>query len=554
MKKNEHYTIGIDFGTDSVRCLVADAMDGTEIAFSEAAYPRWAQGQYCDAARDIFRQHPLDHIESLERVVRCALDLAGPAATARIRALSMDTTGSTPVAVDSTGTPLALLPVFREDPDAMLILWKDHSAKKEAADINAIAGRFAAVPSIDYLRYAGGIYSTEWFWSKLLHVLRNNPAVGKACYSWVEQSDWMPFLLTGGKHADDIRRNVCAAGHKALWSPQWGGLPPDNFFTTIDPLLRGFTARLYRQTWTADKAAGHLSAEWAQRLGLPAGIVIGIGALDAHMGAVGGQIEPYHLSKIMGTSTCDMLVAPATEMAGKYVPGICGLVPGSIVPGMTGMEAGQSAFGDIYAWLVNLLAWPLRNLAPAGLAGLSGTILPLLTTQAEKITPTIESEWAVDWFNGRRTPDADPFVKGCIGGLRLGSDAPAVYRALVEASCFGSKAIVERFLEQKIPVKGLIGTGGIARKSPFILQMLADITEMPVRVSASEQTCALGAAMFAATAAGLYDRVEEAMQAMGQGFDQSYLPDPARATVYRERYRLYQGAGRFINENIIHKT
>ena len=551
MKKDEYYTLGIDFGTDSVRCLCVDVADGTEIAFGEAAYPRWANGLYCDAARDIFRQHPLDHIESLVLAVRTTLHQAGPAVTARIRALSVDTTGSTPAAVDASGMPLALTPSFHEDPDAMFILWKDHSAKEEAAAINAVAGRFAERFSVDYLRYAGGVYSAEWFWSKLLHVLRTNGNVRHACRSWVEHSDWMPFLLTGGTSVEAMPRNVCAAGHKALWSPDWNGLPSDDFFTALDPLLTGFAAGLYGDTRTADRPAGHLSQEWGQRLGLPPDVIVGIGALDAHMGAVGGQIKPYYLSKVMGTSTCDMLVAPADEMDGKYVPGICGLVPGSIVPGMTGMEAGQSAFGDIYAWFVNLLAWPLNHLMPEA-SVVAGRLLPLLTVHAERIDPLADSEWAVDWFNGRRTPDADPFVRGCIGGLRLGSDAPAIFRALVEASCFGSKAIIDRFIEQGIPVKGLIGTGGIARRSPFIQQMLADITGMSVRVSASEQTCALGAAMFAATAAGLYRKVEDAMQAMGHGYDRHYQPDPAKTAIYRQRYEQYQTTGRFITENTIH--
>jgi L-ribulokinase len=249
--------------------------------------------------------------------------------------------------------------MFENDPDAMFILWKDHTSINEMTEINEHAKKFRT----DYLKYVGGVYSSEWFWSKLLHILRTNNRIRNACFSWVEHSDWMPFLLTGGKHISEMKRNVCTAGHKALWSMDWGGFPPDEFFASLDPLLKGFTSRLYQQTYTSDKPAGELCPAWAQKLGLNTSVIVGIGAMDAHMGAVGGQIKPYYLSKVMGTSTCDMLIAPASEMEGKYVQGICGLVNGSIIPGMIGMEAGQSAFGDVYAWFRNMLAWPLKNLA-----------------------------------------------------------------------------------------------------------------------------------------------------------------------------------------------
>lgn len=558
--EKDQFVLGVDYGTDSVRSVIVNAGNGHEIASAVFYYPRWKDGLYCDPGSNQFRQHPLDYIEGLEQTIRSCLAQAGPVAAKNVKAISIDTTGSSPVAVDITGTPLGLLPGFEQNPNALFVLWKDHTAVKEAAAINAHAEKF----DINYLQFVGGVYSSEWFWAKLLHILREDQQVRSACYSWVEHCDWIPFLLTGGKHIADMRRGVCSAGHKALWAKEFGptGLPPDEFFSSLDPLLKGFTTRLFTQTYTADQPAGHLSEEWAQRLGLSTEVIIGVGAFDAHMGAVGGQIEAYHLSKVMGTSTCDMLVAPLHEVEGKLIKGICGQVPGSVIPGMMGMEAGQSAFGDAYAWFRNVLAWPLQNiLAQSGSSIVDAdTVRALVTETIDKIIPELsrqaailpadqEGVLALDWFNGRRTPDANQALKGAISGLSLGSDAPKVFRAIVEATCFGAKAIVDRFREEGIPVKGLIGLGGVARKSPFIMQMMADTMNMPIRIHRSEQTCAIGAAMFAATAAGIYKKVEDAMAAMGQGFDAEYYPDAARTATYAGRYRQYQALGQFIEQS-----
>jgi Ribulose kinase len=540
------YCIGVDYGTDSVRTIIVDASTGEEVAAAVFEYPRWKDGLFCDPAHNRFRQHPLDYIEGLEETVKRCLTQAGTTVRSQIKAISIDTTGSTPVAVDESGTPLALHAAFSQDPDAMFMLWKDHTAVNEAAAINA----HAAASGTDYLRYVGGIYSSEWFWAKLLHVLRRNGAVRKACYSWVEHCDWMPFLLTGGRHAQDIRRSTCAAGHKALWAAEFGGWPANGFFTSLDPLLDGFTDRLPTPTFTADTPVGTLSAAWAQRLGLHEQVLVGAGAFDAHVGAVGGQIEPYYLSKVIGTSTCDMLVVPKPKMDGVVVRGICGQVDGSIIPGMIGLEAGQSAFGDTYAWFRNLLSWPLQHVLPQSplisadaarqlLNDVSGRILTELGRKAAELPFDEGSELAVDWFNGRRTPDANQLLKGAISELSLGSDAPKIYRALVESTCFGARKIVERFHREGIPVKGIIGVGGIPRKSPFVMQMLADVLQMPIRVHRSEQTCALGAAMFAATVAGIYPRVEEAMAAMGSGFDQQYEPRAFLRQRFDARYAAY---------------
>lgn len=549
----ESYVIGVDYGTDSVRSVLVNANNGQEVASSVFYYPRWKDQLYCNAAENQFRQHPLDYVEGLEDTIKRCLLQAGTQVPATVKAISIDTTGSTPVAVDESGTPLSLLPAFKENPNAMFVLWKDHTSIREAAEINRHATRF----DTNYLKYVGGIYSSEWYWAKLLHVLRQDREVSSACYSWVEHCDWIPFLLTGGKHISEMKRGVCSAGHKSLWSEDWGGLPPDEFFSSLDPLLSGFTQRFFDKVYTSDTAAGTLSKEWAERLGLSTDVVVGVGAFDCHMGAVGGQIEPYHLSKVMGTSTCDMLVAPPDEMKDILIKGICGQVPGSIIPGMIGMEAGQSAFGDAYAWFKKILTWPLHQLlAQSSIADVNtlkkiieeaeDKIIPELSRQAALLPLEEDDELAIDWLNGRRTPDANQVLKGAFSGLNLGTDAPRMFRSLAEATCFGAKAIVARFIDQGVPVKGLIGLGGVAKKSPYIMQMMADVINMPIRIHTSEQTCALGAAMFAATAAGIYPTVEDAMNAMGQGFDAEYFPNPDRVALYELRYKRYQHLGAFL--------
>lgn len=554
----DSFVIGVDFGTDSVRSIIANARNGEEVAASVFYYPRWKKGLFCDAEQNRFRQHPADYVEGIEHTVKECLQIAGKDVAAKVKGISVDTTGSTPVAVDAAGTPLALLPGFEENPNAMFVLWKDHTSVKEAGELNAHAAKFP----VNYLQFVGGIYSSEWFWAKLLHVLREDEKVRSSIHSWVEHCDWIPYLLTGGNDVSKMKRGVCSAGHKSLWAESFDGLPPDEFFSSWDPLLKGFTKKLFTTTSTSAEAAGHLSGEWASRLGLTTDVVVGIGAFDCHMGAVGGQIEPYHLSKVMGTSTCDMLVAPIEEVKGILVKGICGQVPGSIIPGMMGMEAGQSAFGDAYAWFRKLLAWPIEQIvATTSLVDTATAekikeeaidkIMGALTQQAAAIPLREDDELAVDWLNGRRTPDANQLLKAAFTGLDLASDAPRVFKSLVEATCFGARKIVDRFREEGIPVKGLIGLGGVARKSPYIMQMMADVMNMPIRIHKSEQTCALGAAMFAATAAGLYAKVEDAMNAMGQGFDAEYVPDAAKVPVYEKRYQRYKSLGAFIEEQTV---
>lgn len=548
--KEARYVLGVDYGTDSVRSLIVDADTGAELATSVFYYPRWKKGLYCDPTHNQFRQHPLDYIEGLENSIRGALAQLDQRVVEGISGIAIDTTGSTPVAVNARGIPLALTPGFTENPNAMFVLWKDHTAIEEAAEINALCRRW----EVDYSKYEGGIYSSEWFWAKILRTYRVDPAIHQAAYSWVEHCDWIPFLLTGGTDVHAMKRSRCAAGHKALWHEEFNGLPPNEFFVALDPLLDGLVDRMFEQTYTSDVPAGKLSAEWARRLGLSTDVVVSVGAFDAHMGAVGGQIEPYHLSKVMGTSTCDMVVAPMQEVGHKLVHGICGQVDGSVIPGMLGLEAGQSAFGDVYAWFKHLLAWPIRQILAKSdlidqatkdqlIAETLDRIIPELTLAAEQIDPDQSGVIALDWLNGRRTPDANQALKGAIFGLNLGSDAPRVFRALVEATCFGARSIVDRFTSEGIPIEGVIGLGGVAKKSPFIMQTMADVLGRPIRIATSEQTCALGAAMFAATAAGHYPNVETAMAKMSSGFDATYTLNPKNVEKYNQLYAEYLKLG-----------
>jgi L-ribulokinase len=531
--------MGIDFGTDSVRALLVDCQSGAELAASVAVYRRWARSDFCDPTRSRFRQHPLDSIESLEECVPALLRQSGVTPD-QIIGIGVDTTGSTPVAVDTQGCPLALLEEFATDADAMFVLWKDHTAVAEAEEINVLAhsGRF-----VDYTKYSGGIYSPEWFWAKAAHILRANPRIAEATAGWVEHCDWLPGLLTGTTAPQMLARSRCAAGHKAMWHEAWKGLPAHDFLQALEPRLLRVARSCAAQTFTSAHRAGTLCASWAQRLGLRCGIPVAVGALDAHMGAVGAGIEPFVLAKVMGTSTCDMMVVPAEALA-HPVTGICGQVDGSIVPGLIGLEAGQSAFGDVYAWYRDLLTWPLTVLGYAEQAGHArAQVLDALEKAALERAPAGQVT-AVDWFNGRRTPDADPHLRGAIAGLHVSSDAPTIYRALVEATAYGSRAIVERFVEQGVAVERIIALGGIARRSRLVMQVCCDVLNRPISVVGSDQCCALGSAIAAAVAAGVFPDMPAAQKRMSSRSERTYRPQQAHARAYDRGYQAYQNLGK----------
>jgi len=553
--------VGIDFGTDSVRSVVVDASSGSVLSTSVKYYPRWAKGQYCDPVENRFRQHPLDYLESMEASLLEALQLAGPGVAATVRGIAVDTTGSTPVLADRSGKPLALSAPFAENPNAMFVLWKDHTAVAEAEQLNHLARTWGGV---DYTKYVGGIYSSEWFWAKATHILATDPAVAAAAVTIVEHCDWIPAVLTGTTDLAQFKRSRCAAGHKALWHAEFGGYPSDAFLAQLDPRLPALKKTFGTETFTSDTPFGTLSSEWAAKLGLSRETVVAVGAFDAHMGAVGGGIGPNRILKVMGTSTCDIVVS-AAEKPVRLVAGICGQVDGSVIPGIIGYEAGQSAFGDVYAWFKSLLCWPLEAILPTLPALSEETKRTLVADVAEKIIPALEQAAvglsieetglvALDWMNGRRTPGANQRLTGAITGISLGTDAPRIYRSLVEATAFGSRAIVECFRAQGTRIDGAIAIGGVAKKSRFVMQTVADVLNMEVTVPAGDQAVALGAAMFAATAAGVYGRVDEAQRAMSSGTESVYVPDPERARRYDRLYQAYTKLGSFVEGELLGKS
>jgi len=551
------YVIGLDYGSDSARAVVVNAETGEEMASSVKYYPRWMEGKYCVPTANQYRQHPQDYIDALEYTVKDALSKCPAGTGEQVVGIAFDTTGSTPVFTDKNGTPLSLLPEFAENPNAMFVLWKDHTAIKEAEEINELAAKW----DIDYTSYEGGIYSSEWFWAKALHVLRSDEKVRNAAYSIVEHCDWLPGLLVGKTNPHEICRSRCASGHKAMWLEKWGGLPAEEFLVALDPVLAGYRDRLYTSTCPSDKKTGELTEEWAARLGLTTKVAVAVGAFDCHMGAVGAEVKPGALVRVIGTSTCDIMVSSYEEMGHKLIPGICGQVDGSVIPGMVGLEAGQSAFGDVYAWFKNVVAWPVVNVLSKTTLIDEATkqklidetvelIIPALSIEAAKVPVSESTILATDWMNGRRTPDANQKVKGTITGLNLGSSAPLIFRALVEATAYGSKAIVDRFIENGVVINEIIGIGGIALKSPFVMQTLADVLNMPIKVAKAEQACAFGTSMFAAVVAGVYEKVEDAQAAMGMGFAQEFYPIAENVALYAELYKDYIKLGQFTEKEL----
>jgi L-ribulokinase len=555
---NNKFVLGIDYGTDMVRSVVVDSGNGEIVGTSVFEYPRWKKGLFCDPVANQFRQHPLDYIEGLEHSIRGALTGLTGDVIKNIAGITVDTTGSTPVAVDKDGIPLSMKPEFENEPDAMFILWKDHTAVGEAAEINELSKSWGGE---DFTRFEGGIYSSEWFWAKLLHVMRTNKKVRENAYSWVEHCDWTPALLTGNTNPLLIKRSRCAAGHKAMWHKDFNGLPDEKFLVRLDPLLSGLKERLFKETFTCDVVAGTLSEEWAKKTGLSREVKVGVGAFDAHLGAVGGEIKPYHLVKVMGTSTCDMLIAPMELAGNKLVAGICGQVDGSIVPGMLGLEAGQSAFGDIYSWFCKVLMWPVteiiskmtwldEKLKNRIMKETADMMIVELSKQAETIPDEETALVALDWLNGRRTPNANQALKGAISGISLGSDAPRIFKALVEATAYGSKMINEHFISEGVRIDGVIAIGGVAKKNPFVMQIVADVLNKSIRVASSDQTCALGSAMAAAVVAGIHKDFPEAQRAMGRGFEKVYKPNPSRARKYDALYANYKNLGSFVEQEL----
>ena len=528
------YTVGLDYGTNSVRCIIADTSDGHELGASVFNYPTGQAGIVLDPAdHNLARQNVADYIEGLEISVRQAITEAKKTTAqfdpAEIIGIGTDTTGSTPLPVDKNGTPLCLLDEFENNPNAMAWLWKDHTSYAEAAEITECAKRERP----HYLAKCGGTYSSEWFFSKILHCLRVDKKVFDAAYTWVEHADYMTGLLTGTLVPNVIKRCRCAAGHKAMFSDTWGGYPDKEFLLQLDPKLGQLRDRLGNRTYAVDTPAGYLTKEWAAKLGLPQGIPVAMGAFDAHLGAVGSGIKEGTLVKIIGTSACDMVVSPNSDNL-PDIPGICGIVDGSILPGFWGLEAGQSAVGDIFNWFVNYIQ-------PGGKE--AGNHLTL-TEKAAKLSPGQSGLLALDWNNGNRTVLVDQRLTGLLVGQTLHTRPEEIYRALIEATAFGALTIINRFEEYGVKIKEVINCGGIAEKNPELMQIYADVTGREMKVSRSSQTCALGSAIAAAVVAGKekggYDTFADAQNAMTGVKGTSYKPIPKNRQVYAGLYKLYK--------------
>lgn len=555
------YVIGLDYGTDAVQTLLCDADTGVTLATCVKSYPRWEQGLYCNARKNQFRHHPLDYIEMLEESVRDVLSQCDDYVADEVVGIAFDTTGSTPAFTDETGTPLAMMPEFSDNPNAMFVLWKDHTAVEEAAEIN----RACKASPVDYSKYEGGFYSAEWFWAKAMHILREDDSVAAKAYSIVEACEWLPAVITGVTNSHDIIRSRCACGHKAMWHEDWGGLPPEEFLSGLEPKLMGFRDRLFRNTETAEKPVGYLSATWADRLGLSQNVVVAGGAYNSHVGAVGAGINSNTLVRVMNASTCDIMVASHEAIGNRCLKGICGQVDGSVIPGMVGLEAGQSSFGDVFQMFRRILEFPIKSILPELLVQeigafatehiintVSSRIISALEKEAMEIPVEQSSLIATDWINGRRSPDANQMVKGTISGFTLNTRAPMIFRSLVEATAYGTKAIIDRFEENGGKINDVIAIGNIPLRSSFVMQVVCDVINKPIKVCNNDYACALGACMFAATAAGVYEKVEDAQLAMSSGFSKEFYPDTSVHDLYQKYYHQYSLLGQF-TEHMLYK-
>jgi len=522
------YTVGLDYGTNSVRALVVNVANGAEVATAVWTYAHGTRGVILSRDPNLARQHPADYLRGAEITIKKVLAEAGKNVRGfhpgQIVGLGVDTTGSTPLPVDANGQPLAYTRKFANHPDAMAWLWKDHTGVAEAAEITALAGKIRP----RYLAKCGGIYSSEWFWSKVLHCLRTSPGVFNAAHSWVELADYVPAALSGNEAPARFIAGICAAGHKAMYNENWGGYPDKEFLSQLDSRLGELRDRLCPRVRAIDSAAGGLTPGWSRKTGLPAGIPVAVGAFDAHLGAVGSGAAPGVLVKIIGTSTCDITVWPNTENLAD-VPGLCGIVNGSVLPGYFGLEAGQSAVGDIFNWFVNYLQ-------PGGKAGTHEK----LTLGAAKLKPGESGLLALDWNNGNRTILVDQRLTGLLLGQTLYTTPAEIYRALIEATAFGALAIINRFEEYGVKIGQIVNCGGIAEKNPLVMQIYADVTGRPMKVSRSAQTCALGSAIAGAVVAGAHRNFASAQKAMTGLKPRVYKPDPAAHEVYRGLYSLYK--------------
>ena len=525
------YSIGLDFGTNSCRSVIIDISDGRELGTTVFDYPSGELGILTDPSDpNVARQNPQDYIDGLKFVITGSLEEArvnDPEFDVNdVIGIGVDTTGSTPVPVDETGTPLALSDKFKNNLNAMVWLWKDHTAHAEAAEITSKAEQLRP----QYLAKCGGTYSSEWWWSKILHLKRCAPEVFEAAHSFIEHCDYIPALLAGNTDPSSVKRSVCAAGHKAMYSNEWGGLPDKEFLNELDPALSDLRDRLFSEAFSSEKSVGNLSKEWAQRTGLVEGTPIAVGAFDCHMGAVACGVKEGVLTKILGTSTCDIAVMPNTKVL-EDVPGVCGIVDGSVLPGHYGIEAGQSAVGDIFLWLVN-------NLVPDSYGASTDDKFVKMEEMMSESSPGSSGLLALDWNNGNRTILVDVRLSGLLVGQTLQTKAHEIYRAYIEATAFGALTIINRMEEYGVPINEVVTTGGLAVKNDTLMRIYADVLNRPLKVAISDQTCAVGAALFGASCSGDY-QISELQENCFKVREEIYNPNPDHVAVYKDLYSLY---------------
>lgn len=524
----------MDFGSDSVRAAVINTVTGATGGKGVVFYPRWQKGKYQHPEKGIFRQHPRDYLESLEACVKEATADFLSADKKKTIGIGVDTTGSTPCPVNREGTPLALTDEFQECENAMFHLWKEHAAVAEAEELNEL---FAGGSAIDYCKYQG-TYCAEWFWAKILHTIRQDEKIKAAAYTWLEHCDWMVGVLCGDTRPETIYHSACAAGHKALWHSEWKGFPVEKVLAAADPYLKLVRERFGRSPEPAAGRAGWLCREWAVKLGLSERVAVSGSSFDAHAGAVGAGIREKTFVCTIGTSAVGMLVGKAGYLQDKNIIDFGGQAEHSILPGYVGIETGQAAFGDILAWLKKLLLWPLRQMEPKLYWQMEECILDELQREAAKLTDDGFCT-ALDWFNGRRYPKTDDFQKGMIGNLSLGTDAPQLFRSLVFGAICGMGRIIEGLESAGIEIKDIIAIGGIPLKSEYIMQMMADVLEKDIRILDSDQACALGAAIYAAVAGGVYQDAESASACMSAKCMKIYYPDKDKSKFYKRHYQEY---------------
>ncbi|MBK7978939.1 MAG: ribulokinase [Ignavibacteriae bacterium] len=529
------YAIGLDFGTNSCRSLIVNIENGREIASHVFNYPTGDAGVIIDKNdTNLARQNPADYIEGIEIIVKEAITKAKKSISdfdaKDIISIGVDTTGSSPMPVDADGNPLCFKNEFKTNNASYVWLWKDHTSFEEAAEITKLASEIRP----NYLSKIGGVYSSEWFWSKILHCKNTAPEVYNEAHSWIEICDWITGHLIGDINPITVKRSVCAAGHKAMYNDDWNGLPDSEFLNTLSPNFGDLRNRLYDKAYSSETLAGYLSKDWAEKLGLTSMVAVAVGAFDAHMGAVGAGISEGTLVKILGTSTCDIMVTNSKQKIND-IPGVCGIVRNSVIENYYGIEAGQSAVGDIFLWFVN-------NFVPEKYGSTLDEKFVNLENEASKLLPGETGLLALDWNNGNRTVLVDVRLTGLILGQTLHTQPHEIYRTLIEATAFGALKIIDRIEDNEVRINDIVNCGGLAIKNKLLMQIYADVTNRPMKVSKSEQTPALGAAIFSTVAAGNnnggYDKIDNAIKSM-TGVDKVYHPIQENVEVYKKLYTLY---------------